>query len=101
MRDGRLQGIERAEDRLCALLDVVWIKLSIRLVAFVGDQHRGHRRLFERVQHDGHLFERVLVGDVVQGACGVNAGHAVVQGPADSVFLVDVDVLELQLQHTN
>lgn len=48
-------------------------------------------------QDDRDVFKGVLVGDVVQGACGVNTGHTGVQGPGDSVFLVDVDVFESAL----
>lgn len=52
-------------------------------------------------QDDGDLFKRVFVGNVVQGACGVDPGHAAVQRPADSVCPVDDDVVELALEHAH
>ena len=52
-------------------------------------------------QDDRDVLVRVLVGDVVQGACSVDSGHTRVCGPGDSVVSVDDHVFELALQHAH
>lgn len=52
-------------------------------------------------QHDWNVLKRVLVGNVVQGACGVDCGYARVCGPGDFVVAVDDHVFELALQHAD
>jgi hypothetical protein len=57
--------------------------------------------MFGLTQDDRDVLVRVFVGDVVQGACGVDGGHARVCGPGDSVVSIDDHVLELALQHAH
>lgn len=57
--------------------------------------------VFGLTQDDRDVLVRVFVGDVVQGACGVDGGHARVCGPGDPVVSIDDHVLELALQHAH